>query len=287
MSTDIAPAKGYLHFFVRHRWRIALTYLLCIAGALFQLLYPYATGLAIDGALQRDAMALLPLALMWGAHLAVDGFRQVYDTRTFTRIFSEASSDMVAAQKLEGRSTSEVSARVNMMEEFTWFLGSNLPEILIGLVSPIGALVVLFTLEPSIGAAALGLVVAAICFNGVLYRGIKSREVDLNSLTEASVSRIEAGDADGVRDHYQSIGRAFIRISDLNALSWMAVQLFGILVLAFAIWQTGGISQITPGEAYTLVAYVWRALDGAFSVTGFARQLARLTDIWRRINAAA
>jgi hypothetical protein len=285
--TTTHPPKGYLHFFARHRWRIVLTYLLCIIGAVFQLLYPYATGLAIDGALHRDLMALLPLALMWGCHLAVDGFRQVYDTRTFARIFAEAATDLVSAQKQEGRSTSEVAARVNMMEEFTWFLGASLPEILIGLVSPIGALIVLFTLSPSVGVATLGLVIVAIAFNGVLFQRIKLREVTLNSLTEASVSRIEDGDPTRVREHYHALGNAFIRMSDLNAMTWMAVQLVGIFVLAFAIWQTGGIAKITAGEAYTLVAYVWRVLEGAFSVPGYARQIARLQDIWRRINTAA
>jgi hypothetical protein len=285
--THTLPPKGYLHFFARHRWRISLTYLLCIAGAVFQLLYPYATGLAIDGALQRDVMSLLPLAVMWGCHLAVDGFRQIYDTRTFARIFAEAATDMVSAQKQEGRTTSEVAARVNMMEEFTWFLGASLPEILIGLVSPIGALIVLFTLSPPIGLATLGLVIAAIAFNGVLFQRIKSREVTLNSLTEASVSRIEEGDPSRVREHYNALGTAFIRMSDLNAVTWMSVQLVGIFVLAFAIWQTGDIAKITAGEAYTLVAYVWRVLEGAFSVPGYARQIARLQDIWRRINTAS
>jgi hypothetical protein len=281
------PSRGYLRFFLRHRWRIALTYLLSIAGAVFMLFYPYATGLAIDGALARDVMALLPLALMWAAHLAIDGFRQVYDTRTFTRVFAEAATDMVSTQKQDGRTTSEVAARVNMMEEFTWFLGANLPDIIIGLISPIGALVVLFTLSPIIGATALGLAVVALAFNGFLFAQVKAREATLNTLSEDSVTRIEAGDADGVRRHYGALGQAYIRISDLNALSWMAVQALGIVVLSFAIWQTGNIDKITPGEAYTLVAYVWRVLEGVFSIPGYARQLARLQDIWRRINAEA
>jgi ABC-type multidrug transport system fused ATPase/permease subunit len=285
--TDSSARKGYLHYFLRHKWRIALTYALTVIGAVLLFLYPYATGLAIDGALKRDGWAILPLAAMWATHLVVDGFRQIYDTRTFTRVFSEAATEMVVAQKGDGKTTSEVAARVNMMEDFTWFMGSHLPDMIIGLISPIGGLIVLFALSPMIALATLILVIAAIAFNAFLFPRLKERQVAINSLNEMSVTRIETAELGVVRSHYQDIGKAFTRISDLNAISWMSVQGMGILVLAYAIWQAGAIEKITPGEAYTLIAYVWRVMDGAFTVPGYAHEFARLIDIWRRINTAA
>jgi hypothetical protein len=283
MTTLEAP-RGYLHYFVRYKARIALTYGLCIAGAVCLFLYPYATGIAIDGALARDPWAIMPLALIWAAHLAIDGFRQVFDTRTFTRVFAEAATDMVTAQKQDGKTTSEVAARVNMMEEFTWFMGSSLPELLISVISPLGALAVLFTLSVPAAVATSILIIAVIAFNSSLFPMIKSRQVDLNSLSEVSVKHIESNDAKLINDHYHAIGKAFIRISDLNAVSWMSAQALGICVLAFSIWQAGAIGGITAGGAYTLVNYVWRVMEGAFSVPSYAHQFARLTDIWRRIN---
>ena len=281
---DSADSKsGYLKYFLRYKYRIGLTYIATILGSIFLFLYPYATGLAIDGALERNPKALLPLVLFWATHLIVDGFRQVYDTRTFTKVFAEAAMEMVVEQKKAGQSTSEVSAHVNMMEELTWFLGSALPELLISLIGPLGSLAVLFALSPKIALATAALVIFAMVFNTWLFPALKERQKTINSLHEKSVGVIDDGGQIGVGAHYDSIGKAFVRISDLNAISWMTVQAIGIAVLAFGIWTAGGIPKTTTGEAYALVAYIWRVLDGAFSVPGYAHQFARISDIRKRI----
>jgi hypothetical protein len=276
--------QGYLKYFLRYKFRICLTYIATVIGSIFLFLYPYATGIAIDGALERNPKALLPLVLFWGTHLIVDGFRQVYDTRTFTKVFAEAATEMVVAQKKTGRSTSEVAARVNMMEEFTWFLGSTLPELLISLIGPIGSLAILSFLSPKIALATAALAIFAIAYNTWLFPSLKNRQTSINSLHEKSVSVINDGGQNEVSAHYESIGKAFVRISDLNAISWMTVQAIGIAVVAFGIWIAGGIANTTTGEAYALVAYIWRVLDGAFSVPSYAHQFARISDIWRRIS---
>jgi ABC transporter transmembrane region len=275
--------QGYLRYFLRYKYRIGLTYFATVLGSIFLFLYPYATGIAIDGALERNPIALLPLAIFWGTHLIVDGFRQVYDTRTFTKVFADAATEMVVEQKKTGQSTSEVAAHVNMMEEVTWFLGSTLPELVISLISPLGSLAVLFVLSPQIALATTALAVFAIAFNTWLFPSLKDRQTTINSLHEKSVSVINDGGQNEVSAHYESIGKAFVRISDLNAISWMTVQAIGIVVVAFGIWTAGGISKTTTGEAYALVAYIWRVLDGAFSVPSFAHQFARISDIWKRI----
>lgn len=281
MKNDGSPS--YFYYLLKFKYRIALTYGATVLGSVFLFLYPYATGLAIDGALERTPASLLPLAVIWTAHLIVDGFRQVYDTRTFTRIFAEASAEMVHAQKRHGKTTSEIAARVNMMEELTWFFGASLPELLISVVTPIGGLIVLFTLSAPIALACLSLLIAAILFNVWLYPKFKNRQISINSLNELSVSRIES--SIGVDEHYQDIGRAFVRISDLNAGSWMAVQAAAIAVVMFGIWTSGKIESVTPGEAYTIVSYIWRVLEGAFAIPSYAQQFARLSDIWRRVTS--
>jgi ABC-type multidrug transport system fused ATPase/permease subunit len=274
--------SSYLTSLMKFKYRIALTYCATVLGSVFLFLYPYATGVAIDGALNKEPLALLPLILIWSAHLIVDGFRQVYDTRTFTRVFADAAAEMINVQKHKGKSTSEISARVNMMEELTWFFGSSLPELLISVITPIGGLIILFTLSIPVACSCFLLIVIAILFNLWLYPKFKSRQVQINSLNELSVGCIDSGVQ--VDEHYRKIGHAFVRISDLNASSWMSVQAMAIAVVAFGIWTSGNAENITPGEVYTTVSYIWRALDGAFAVPNYAQQFARLSDIWRRVT---
>jgi hypothetical protein len=284
--SDVSASRGYLTYFLRYKWRIAITYLTTLAGGLCVAFYPYATGIAIDGALKRDATALLPIIGIWLLHLAVDGFRQVFDTRTFSRVITEAASDLVVTQKAMGKDTSQVSARVGMMEEFTWFLGTSVPDILVFAIPPIGALTVLFALSPAAAWACLAIALASVLFNIWLFPKFKKRQETLNALTELSVNTIGDGSRDKVTTHYGSIGLANVSLSDLHAKSWMTVQALGILVLAYAIWMAGAADKITPGEAYTTISYVWRILEAAFVMTGYTFHFARLADIWRRINMA-
>jgi ABC transporter transmembrane region len=279
--------EGYLKYFLRYKWRVVITYLTTMVGGGCVALYPYVTGLAIDGALRRDAMALVPLVAIWLLHLAIDGFRQVFDTRTFARIISEAAADLVVSQKALGKGTSQVSARVNMMEELTWFLGTSVPDILIFIIPPIGALTVLFALSPAAAWASLAIAFASILFNIWLFPFFKRRQEKLNGLTELSVNCIEVGSQDRVLDHYQNVGKANVSLSDLSAQSWMSVQAVGIVVLAFAVWNVGASSSVTPGIAYTTVSYVWSVLEAAFVMSGYTFHFARLSDIWRRINETA
>jgi hypothetical protein len=79
MKNEIS-GQNYSKYFFRYKYRIALTYGATVVGSVLLFLYPYATGVAIDGALERRPTAVLPLVLIWVTHLIVDGFRNYGDT---------------------------------------------------------------------------------------------------------------------------------------------------------------------------------------------------------------
>jgi len=283
--SDRSTVKTYLFYLIENKYRIILTYILTFIGSCLLLFYPYFTGIAIDGALNNNIANIFPLVICWIFHILVDGFRQIYDTRTFTRVFTGATCDLIRRGKATGLSTSELSARVNMMEELTWFLGSNLPDLLISILVPIGSLIVLVRTSFALSMGAGLLIVFSIFLNIFMLPKLKKGQNTINSLHEQSVSKIDKDNLVEIDAHYLSIGRLFIHISNLNAVSWIGVQLLGVVVVALGIWSVGQLPMITTGEAYSLVAYLWRVLEVAFSIPGFALQFARMSDIWRRISA--
>ena len=98
-----------------YRLRIGFTYALTLVENLIELLYPWATGIAIDGLLARGGWpALLPLAAIWLVHIVVGIGRHLYDTRLFTRIYAELVTAMVLRQRARGAGTADVAARAAM-----------------------------------------------------------------------------------------------------------------------------------------------------------------------------
>src|SRR5262245_45415420 len=93
--------------FGAYRRRILLTFSLVLLESLFELLYPFATGVAINGLLERDYSSLTLLGSVWLAHLISGAFRKVYDTHTFTRIYGDVASAVVLAQGARGVPTSQ------------------------------------------------------------------------------------------------------------------------------------------------------------------------------------
>src|SRR4051794_9015259 len=71
-----------------YRWRIALTYILTFVEDLFELSYPWATGLAIDGLIAHEFHQALPIVLAWSARACIGCFRQMYDTRVYTEVYN-------------------------------------------------------------------------------------------------------------------------------------------------------------------------------------------------------
>jgi hypothetical protein len=55
-----------------------------------------------------------------------------------------------------------------------------------------------------------------------------------------------------------------------------------VLVLLFLL-RLGQIGSISAGEAYAMISYVWRLTDGVQSVPNIVQQIARLSDIRKRI----
>lgn len=273
---------GYSAYLLKYRYRIAITYAFAAAGSGATFAYPYLTGVAIDGALQRRAADLLPLVAVWFVHLLLEGFRQVYDTRTFTKLFADTASNLIERQRNHGLATSEVAARVHMVEEVTWFLGSTFPEIIISIVTPVGSLAVLFLTSSKTVLYLVSLAAFTVLLVAKLFKTLQRQQATLNELQEQSVGFIDR--VLGADRHYEAIGRAFVQISDLNALTWVSVQVLGVVALALSVWAIAETPSISAGEAYAAVAYLWRALDGVFFIPSLAHQLARLRDIWGRIH---
>ena len=78
--------------FGEYRGRILVTYIVTLAENLFELFYPSLTGLAVNGLLKHDFVGLELLLGIWLLHTATGVFRQSYDTRVFSAIYTDLAT---------------------------------------------------------------------------------------------------------------------------------------------------------------------------------------------------
>jgi ABC-type multidrug transport system fused ATPase/permease subunit len=266
------------------RYRILLTYVLSIAASIFMMFYPLLVGNAVDGVLAHNVWGLLPLAVVWSSHIVLDLFRQVFDTRTFARIDSLAATELITKQRQAGTTTSTISARVNMQEEFSKFFAYDVPGTIMYTLSPIGALFMVYRFELWTGLVATIYLAATLAFNRWMYPLSKALHQRLNTRTEQNVEVNAEPDLDVVDKHYKNLAKDYIEISDFDAKTWGVVEVATMGLFILAVVRLGGVTALSVGEAYAVIAYVQRFTDGVRQVPYLMQRLSRFADIRKRIE---
>ena len=183
-----------------HRWGLVFTYFLTVVENALELLYPFTVGLAIDGLLRGDGvMSIAPLAAAWVAHVATGAGRQLYDTRLFTAVYARAASAMIVDQRTQGVSTSEVAARVDMMEEVISFLEYELPRIAQSLIVVLGSIGMLFLYDVTAGLITAGLLIPVAVTQRLYGKRAFALNSRLNDRWELQVDAVADGKTERVK----------------------------------------------------------------------------------------
>lgn len=281
---SLIPAAPWRQILSDHRRGITLTYGLTGVENSFDLLYPFAIGLAINGLLQQQASALVPLLLIWLAHTTCGYWRQRFDTRLFTRIYTHIASNTVIQQRAEGESVSEIAARTDMAEELVEFLESDVPAILLALFAVIGGAAMLFYYD-WLAAGLMSLLIPVAIVSYLRFgRGAYRMEGRFNDRSEQEVELIASASPATVRRHFRNLSRWRVRISDAEARTWSAIELLALPLFVAALIRLTSLPGLMVGDIIAAVAYMVRMLDGLDTVPDRVAQLSRLIDNMRRLD---
>ena len=279
-----ARAAGTAAVFRAERWRIGLTYGVTLLENLFYLLYPWTTGLAIDGLLAGDGpWSLMPLVVIWGLHIAVGAARQVYDTWVFARIHAELATGTIARQRTAGVGTAEIAARSVMSRELVDFFEREVPTIVTAGLGLVGGIAMLFWYDRMVGLIVALLLVPVLTVYTAMGRRAHRLNKHLNDETEREVDLIARGRFGPLASHFRRRGRLRVRLSNTEAGSWSLVELFSITVVVLVLLRMTALPGVQAGELYAVLAYVWRVLECLDQVPAVVQRLARLVDIRRRL----
>ena len=265
------------------RGRLAITYGLVIVENTFELLYPFAIGLAVDGLLDDTWAGVAVFAAISLSHTAVSFTRQRYDARSFAQLYAEIATDLVEQQRSEGVATTSIVGRTNLAAEYVEFHELDIPLAITAMFAVFGSLVMLFFYDPLLGLVSAAIAIPVALLNRRLVRRSRGFYRRLNDQTEREVAVIGTGTNDEVRHHFGIVSRQWVRLSDAEATSWSVVDVIAAGLAVFALWRTtdGGAD---VGTIFATIAYVWAYIGGFDQIPGVLQRMASLSDIRRRLD---
>jgi hypothetical protein len=249
----------------------------------FELLYPFAIGLAVDGLLDGSWGGVTVFVVLSLAHTSLGVARQWYDTRLFNRMYATFATDLVEDQRADGVATTSVVARTILADEYVDFLRSGVNTAITAAFAVIGSLVMLFFYDPLLGlvAAAVALPVAVI--NRRLMRRSGRIYRVLNDQSEREVSLIDEGSVKDVRRHFGVLAGHWNRLSDVEGISWGVVDVIALGLAVFALVRATGTSS-EVGTIFAIIAYAWAYIGGFDQVPAVLQRMSNLADIRRRLE---
>ena len=268
----------------RFRWRLALTYGLFNLENLLALLQPYVLGWAITDLLRASSFGVLVFVGQYLVQTLVSTIRLMYDTRTFTGIYTELTSRLVVQQRQRAVDVSCVAARSALSRELVDFFERDVGGMLCTLYSLVGAVVMLALHDVVLGLSCLALMPPAMLINAVYGRKSTVLNGHLNDQFEREVDIVARSRTQEVHQHYHHLAYWRIRLSDCQALAygWGEVMALGLLTIALV--RSCREPSNTAGDIYALFRYVLMFVIGLNNIPMIVQQIARLRDIYRRLH---
>jgi ABC-type multidrug transport system fused ATPase/permease subunit len=270
--------------FGKYRKRILVTYVVTLAENLFELFYPSLTGIAVNGLLKHDFGGLWLLLGVWFAHTVTGVFRQTYDTRVFSSIYTDLATRTVSDQGTMGVSTSQIVARSSLSREFVNFFERDIPATVNSVFGLLGALVLLFFYDTWSAIFCILLLVPLAILNRRYSARTLTLNERLNNQLEREVTVLTRRMPSRVLGHYQLLSKWRTQLSDAEAMNWGVMELFSILLSAAVIIRIASLRHLEPGTIYAMLAYLWNFIASLNHVPTLVQQLSRLKDIARRMG---
>jgi ABC-type multidrug transport system fused ATPase/permease subunit len=267
-------------------WKILITYVLFILETLLEVFRPAIFGQAIDNLVQQSSMIGLKLfAVLHISHLTVGTIRRMYDTRTFTSIYTELATSVVIDQHQRGFKVSQIAARSYLSQEFVDFFERDIIDVLQLVFGTVGSLVMLSRYDIQYSLYCVLLFIPVILLNTLYSRKTAHFNEQLNDELERTIEIIEQPDQVNVHNHYQFLAQWRICLSDWASINFGFTEIFVLGLLVATLFRAGSRPNIAVGEIYAIFSYAWAFIESLGSIPFLIEGLTKLNDISRRIQS--
>jgi ABC-type multidrug transport system fused ATPase/permease subunit len=226
---------------------------------------------------------LIPWVVLFVINSSLGAIRRVYDTRLYTKMFAQLSSEVVARQLGQGEELSKVAARSSMAWHNIEFFQYNVPEFLEQLIAVSGAVIALglFDWRLTVVGGLLVLVVAA--GSRFYMKVVQTYQVALHDKYEQEYNIFATRNPQNIRKYYSDISDLEIKLSDRGAMSYGVIRVLLLFMFMTTLYISVDLDRFTIGALYSIVAYVWSFVTATEYIPYLSEKWVTLKDTSRRI----
>ena len=271
---------------LQYKYRLLLTYSLFSVEMLGLLLRPYFLGKAVDDLLEGSYKGLIYLAathLLW---LVAGTIRHMYDTRTYSAIYTALVTRLLA-RKYQNSNISKLSAHSTLAREFIDFLEFDLNYVVEAGYNIAGSLIMLFFYDKMVVVICLAILIPVMVISYFYGKRMKRLNQLKNDELEKQVEVISTRNTKKINLHYANLRKWQIKISDKEAWNFGVMELMVLIVIITSLlittgnrWQEGFLA----GDIIGIYNYILKFVGGLDTIPYTVQRLSSLKDITRRVE---
>lgn len=190
---------------------------------------------------------------------------------------------MIQNETNKDASVSRISARTGLLTEFVEFLENSMPEMINALISVVGILAIIATLNIDVFFACLsilGLIVFIYTITGKFNYKLNTK---YNNQLEKQVDVLTARDSIAIKSFYQELMRWNVKLSDLETINYFVIWVGVIAVFIYTPITVIGAGILSYGLVFSIIMYVLNYAGSIVSFPLFIQQVIRLKEISARL----
>lgn len=261
---------------------IGITFTLLSMESLLLILIPFGIGQSIDSLNQQNYDGIYLLGSILMGVLILSTLRRFYDTRVYTKIYSLLCFRLIKSHKKDLVSTSAIVTRSHLSKELVDFFEHDLTQAFTSLVGILGALFMIGYFNIYVFYVAMSCVILMLIVYKISEPKIYLYNQQLNTELENRLHVIQSHPAN-VFAHLRKISRAWVRLSDLESINYIFIQLFIASSILSALFISIEV-KLSTGNIFALMTYVLNFSFEILTLPIIFEQFIRLKEITHRLN---
>jgi ABC-type multidrug transport system fused ATPase/permease subunit len=278
--------RSYLKRIIyEHKYKLIITYILFTLEMNGDLLKPLFVGKAVNDLMVGSYNSLFIFLGLHSLWVIVGVIRMRYDTRTYSKIYNAIMLKFLS-EKTEQEDISKLSAHSTLTRELTDFLEYDLVYILEAVYNIFGSLVLLYFYDVKVVLLCVVTLIPISILSKYYGKKMSVLTHEKNNELENQVKTIATFDQTQIKQHYESLRKWQIKISDQQAYNFGIMEVVVAVLVGFAlVISTQPTSEpLNQGELVGIYFYILKFNTGLDTIPYILEKYANLKDIIERIT---
>lgn len=270
--------------FKKYPANLAVTYTLFSLEMIGSLLRPFFLGVAVNDLIKGSYHGLIVLSIVHFCWLIIGTIRHMYDTRTFSTIYTALVTQFLSRRK-DRADISTLSAHATLSRELIDFLETDFPYVIEAFYNIIGSLILLCFYESQVVLICFAILLPVLVISYFYGKKMSRLNQHKNDELEKQVMILSSGQNTSIKTHYDKLRKWQIKISDKEAWNFGIIELMVLVVIGGSLIITSNIfgTTILAGNLIGIYNYVLKFVSGLDTIPYTVQRMSSLNDIANRM----